>query len=107
VIDAADVYATCALGGVIKDHSIERLRVKIVADGANNQLEDPDHGDALRFRGILYAPDYVINAGGMVELAMERLGHGCDKPSGAFAISATRLPRHIEWSIRYGHEYCR
>ncbi|HLZ02921.1 MAG TPA: Glu/Leu/Phe/Val dehydrogenase dimerization domain-containing protein [Bradyrhizobium sp.] len=75
VIDTpADIYAPCALGGVINDRSIERLRVRVVAGGANNQLEELHHGDALRSRGILYAPDYVINAGGMIQLAMERLG---------------------------------
>ena len=74
VIDApADIYAPCALGGVINDRTIERLKVKIVAGGANNQLESPHHGAALRARKILYAPDYVINAGGMIQLAMERL----------------------------------
>ena len=74
VVDTpADIYAPCALGGVINDRTIERLRVKIVAGGANNQLESQHHGDALRARGILYAPDYVINGGGMIQLAMERL----------------------------------
>jgi leucine dehydrogenase len=75
VIDtAADIYAPCALGGVINEATIDRLTVKIVAGGANNQLEGPHHGSALRARKILYAPDYVINAGGMIQLAMERLG---------------------------------
>jgi leucine dehydrogenase len=74
VVDTpADIYAPCALGGVVNDRTIERLQVKIVAGGANNQLESPYHGDALRARGILYAPDYVINGGGMIQLAMERL----------------------------------
>lgn len=74
VIDTpADIYAPCALGGVINDRAIEHLQAKIVAGGANNQLESPHHGDALRARGILYAPDYVINGGGMIQLAMERL----------------------------------
>jgi leucine dehydrogenase len=70
----ADIYAPCAMGGVINDRTVERLKVKIVAGGANNQLERPHHGAALRGRGILYAPDYVINGGGMIQLAMERLG---------------------------------
>ena len=72
----ADIYAPCALGGVINDRTIERLNVKIVAGGANNQLESEHHGTALRERKILYAPDYVINGGGMIQLAMERLGQG-------------------------------
>jgi leucine dehydrogenase len=74
VIDTpADIYAPCALGGVINDRTVERLQVRIVAGGANNQLESPRHGELLRSRGILYAPDYVINGGGMIQLAMERL----------------------------------
>jgi leucine dehydrogenase len=80
VIDTpADVYAPCALGGVINDRTIERLKVKIVAGGANNQLESAHHGAALRARQILYAPDYVINAGGMIQLAMERLQRDGDE----------------------------
>ncbi len=80
VIDTpADIFAPCALGGVINDQSVARLQVKIVAGGANNQLENPYHGDALRARGILYAPDYVINGGGMIQLAMERLQHDCEE----------------------------
>jgi len=70
----ADIFAPCALGGVINDQTIGRLRVLIVAGGANNQLEGLRHGQALRARGILYAPDYVINGGGMIQLALERLG---------------------------------
>jgi leucine dehydrogenase len=75
----ADIYAPCALGGVINDRTVERLKVKIVAGGANNQLESARHGAALRTRQILYAPDYVINAGGMIQLAMERLRRDRDE----------------------------
>lgn len=69
----ADVFAPCALGAVIDDGTVERLKVSIVAGGANNQLARPGHGRRLRERGILYAPDYVINGGGMIQLAAERL----------------------------------
>lgn len=72
----ADVFAPCALGGVVDDRSLPRLRARIVAGAANNQLAEPRHADGLRDRGILYAPDYVINAGGMIQLAGERLGFG-------------------------------
>jgi leucine dehydrogenase len=68
----AEVFAPCALGGVLNVGTIARLRVPIVAGGANNQLETEECGTALRDRGILYAPDYVINAGGMIQLAAER-----------------------------------
>ncbi|MEQ9811490.1 MAG: Glu/Leu/Phe/Val dehydrogenase dimerization domain-containing protein [Azospirillaceae bacterium] len=74
----ADVYAPCALGATINNTTINRLRVKIVAGSANNQLATPSHGEALRRRGILYAPDYVINAGGLMNVAAERFGYGAD-----------------------------
>jgi leucine dehydrogenase len=70
----ADVLAPCALGAVIHDRSIADLRVAIVAGAANNQLESERHGEALRQRGVLYAPDYVINAGGIINAASELEG---------------------------------
>lgn len=70
----ADVFAPCALGAILNPSTIPRLRVRIVAGGANNQLESAESGASLRDRGILYAPDYVINAGGMIQLAAERTG---------------------------------
>ncbi len=70
----ADVLAPCALGAILNANTIPRLRVRIVAGGANNQLESAQSGASLRDRGILYAPDYVINAGGMIQLAAEKTG---------------------------------
>ncbi|MFC4619131.1 Leu/Phe/Val dehydrogenase [Camelliibacillus cellulosilyticus] len=67
----ADVFIPCALGAVINDATIERLRVKAVVGSANNQLLDDRHGEALRERGILYAPDYIVNAGGLIQVADE------------------------------------
>jgi len=67
----AEVLAPCALGGVINDHSLPRLSCAIVAGAANNQLLEDRHGAALHARGILYAPDYVINAGGLINIAEE------------------------------------
>jgi leucine dehydrogenase len=64
----ADIYAPCALGATINDLTLTRLKVKIVAGGANNQLAEDRHGDELEKRGILYAPDYVINGGGLVNV---------------------------------------
>ncbi len=64
----ADVFAPCAMGGAINDISINQLRTSIVAGAANNQLATPQMADALRERGILYAPDYVINAGGIIHI---------------------------------------
>ncbi|PKB25639.1 leucine dehydrogenase [Novosphingobium kunmingense] len=70
---ACDVFSPNALGAVLDDAGIARLRAPIVAGGANNQLSRPHHGDALAARGILYAPDYVINAGGIIAVALEYL----------------------------------
>lgn len=69
-----DVLAPCALGGVLTPASVAALRAPIVAGAANNQLADDSVGDLLRERGILYAPDYVINAGGVISVAAEYLG---------------------------------
>ena len=61
-----DVFAPCALGGILNSSSIAELQTRIVAGGANNQLAEPLDGQRLHDRGILYAPDYVINAGGVI-----------------------------------------
>jgi leucine dehydrogenase len=70
----ADVFAPCALGGALNDETVPRLRVEVVAGAANNQLLEARHGDALEARGILYAPDYVANAGGVINGCVELLG---------------------------------
>ncbi|HEX8650942.1 MAG TPA: Glu/Leu/Phe/Val dehydrogenase [Pyrinomonadaceae bacterium] len=70
----ADIFAPCALGGIINDQTIPRLKVQIVAGAANNQLLEARHGAALEARGILYAPDYVANAGGIINGCRELLG---------------------------------
>ena len=64
----ADIFSPCALGGIINDETIPLLKVEVVAGGANNQLLEDRHGDALEARGILYAPDYVANAGGVINV---------------------------------------
>jgi leucine dehydrogenase len=64
----ADIFSPCALGGIINDETIPLLKVKVVAGGANNQLLEERHGDALEAKGILYAPDYVANAGGVINV---------------------------------------
>ncbi|HSE17577.1 MAG TPA: Glu/Leu/Phe/Val dehydrogenase [Pyrinomonadaceae bacterium] len=69
----ADVFAPCALGGVINDETIPQLKVQIVAGAANNQLLEERHGEMLRQRSILYAPDYVANAGGVFNGCVELL----------------------------------
>jgi len=66
-----DIFSPNALGGVINDETLPRLRTKVVAGAANNQLAEERHGDELHRRGILYAPDYVINAGGLIQVTEE------------------------------------
>jgi leucine dehydrogenase len=66
-----DVLAPCALGSALNDQTIPKLKAPIIAGAANNQLAEPRHGDDLNARGILYAPDYAINAGGLVNVAAE------------------------------------
>jgi leucine dehydrogenase len=70
----ADIFSPCALGGIINDTTIPKLKVEIVAGGANNQLLEERHGDALQAKGILYAPDYVANAGGVINVYGEVVG---------------------------------
>jgi leucine dehydrogenase len=74
-----DVFAPCALGAGINDTTIPQLKAKIVAGAANNQLAEPRHGDDLHARGIVYAPDYAINAGGLVNVAQEVKGYDAQK----------------------------
>ncbi|NMP32409.1 Glu/Leu/Phe/Val dehydrogenase [Thalassotalea sp. M1531] len=66
-----DVYAPCALGATVNDSTIDRIKAKIIAGCANNVLAEPKHDQALVERGILYAPDYVINAGGIINVSFE------------------------------------
>jgi len=61
-----DIFAPCALGGVLNDETIPKLKAELVVGAANNQLLEPRHGDLLEQRGILYAPDYAANAGGII-----------------------------------------
>ena len=70
----ADIFSPCALGGIINDQTIPKLKVQVVAGGANNQLLEERHGDILADRGILYAPDYVANAGGVINVYGEISG---------------------------------
>jgi leucine dehydrogenase len=71
---AADVFAPCALGAIINDRTLPQLKCEIVAGAANNQLLEERHGDDLEKRGILYAPDYVANAGGVINVYSELAG---------------------------------
>ncbi|BBW96379.1 Leu/Phe/Val dehydrogenase [Geobacillus icigianus] len=70
----ADVFVPCAFGGVINDETIAELRVKAVVGSANNQLADKRHARMLKEKGIVYAPDYIVNAGGLIQVADELYG---------------------------------
>ncbi|MGH7679925.1 MAG: Glu/Leu/Phe/Val dehydrogenase dimerization domain-containing protein, partial [Gemmatimonadaceae bacterium] len=70
----ADIFAPCALGAIVNDKTIPQLKVEIVAGAANNQLLEERHGDQLEQKGILYAPDYVANAGGVINVYSELAG---------------------------------
>ena len=69
----ADVFAPCALGAVLNSSTVPQLKVKVIAGAANNQLSTPAIGDELKRKNIFYAPDYVVNAGGIINVAMEIL----------------------------------
>lgn len=82
-----DVYAPCALGATVNDNTIPRIKAGIIAGCANNQLAESRHGDILRDKGVLYAPDYVINAGGIINVYYET------KPEGYSSAASTK---HVE-----------
>ena len=76
----AEVFAPCALGAVVNDATLPRMKFKVIAGAANNVLEDEDrHGAAVRKKGILYAPDFVINCGGLINVASELEGYDVDR----------------------------
>ncbi len=70
-----DIFAPCALGAVLNDSTIPRLKCEVVAGASNNQLAEPRHGSMVKERNILYAPDYAINAGGLINVAQEYVGY--------------------------------
>jgi leucine dehydrogenase len=88
-----EVYCPCALGAVIRPETIGRLRCRVVAGAANNQLADASMGDELKRRGIVYAPDFAINAGGVINIGDELIGDGYD------ADRARRSVERIEQTL--------
>jgi leucine dehydrogenase len=97
-----DVFAPCALGGIINDKTIPELRCAVVAGSANNQLERPDHGKALAELGILYAPDFVANAGGLINVADELQGYQPERAK-ASVESVYRTLREVFTIARADH----
>ncbi|MGE0633382.1 MAG: Glu/Leu/Phe/Val dehydrogenase [Pseudobdellovibrionaceae bacterium] len=81
-----DIISPCALGAIINDDTIKNLKCKAIAGGANNQLKETRHGDILKEMGILYAPDYVVNAGGLMNVFVELEGYSPER-----AMDKTRI----------------
>lgn len=93
----ADVFAPCALGAVLDEESISRLRASVVCGAANNQLATPGDGVRLAERGVLYCPDYVVNAGGMVNVAAEYLGWDSTEVDRRIAAIGQTLGRVLDY----------
>ena len=74
-----DIFTPCAMGAIINDFTIDKLKCKLVAGSANNQLAEPRHGDMLVEKGILYIPDYVINSGGVINVYEEIKGYNAER----------------------------
>jgi leucine dehydrogenase len=75
----ADVYSPCALGGTVNEQTLPRLKAKVICGAANNQLANNAIGDEVQKRGILYAPDYAVNAGGVMNVALELDGYNRER----------------------------
>lgn len=87
-----DVFVPCALGGILNEKTISNLKCKIVAGSANNQLEQPEDARRLKKMGILYAPDYIVNAGGLINVYLELEGYSRER--------AERMTRGIYYNIK-------
>ena len=74
-----DVFSPCALGGIINDDTIPQLKAKVIAGSANNQLKEPQHGNMIHEMGVVYTPDYVLNAGGVINVADELYGYNKER----------------------------
>lgn len=98
----ADVFAPCALGGVLNRESVGKLKARLVCGAANNQLAGPEVGDMLRERGIAYVPDYVANAGGIISVSAEYLGETEADVAQRVAAIAPRVAELLERAAREG-----
>lgn len=88
----AQIYAPCALGATVNDETIDRLKCDIVCGSANNQLAENRHGNELEARGMIYAPDYAVNAGGLMNVSIELEGYNRER--------AMRMTRNIYYNIK-------
>ncbi|OAN67162.1 Glu/Leu/Phe/Val family dehydrogenase [Sphingomonas sp. TDK1] len=98
----ADIFAPCALGAVINERSVEALRAQLVCGAANNQLATPGDGERLARRGILYAPDYVVNAGGIINVAGEYLGWTSEEVTARVEATGARLAAVLDHAEAQG-----
>ncbi|EUJ19868.1 Glu/Leu/Phe/Val dehydrogenase dimerization domain-containing protein [Listeria aquatica] len=99
----ADIFAPCALGGILNDDTIPQLKVKAVCGSANNQLLDiKRHGEMLHERGILYAPDYIVNAGGVINVADELNTYNAERAKQKIDEIYEQIGKVYEISAREG-----
>lgn len=99
---SCDIYSPCALGATLNDETLPLLKAKVIAGSANNQLKEPRHGDALHDMGIVYAPDYVINAGGVINVADELNGYNQERAYKQIAKIYGSITRVLEISQTSG-----
>lgn len=95
-----DIFSPCALGSIINDDTIAQLKAKVIAGSANNQLKEDKHGEILFKRGIIYAPDYVINAGGVINVADELYGYNSERAMKKVETIYDKIKKVIEISKR-------
>ncbi|WP_203332988.1 Leu/Phe/Val dehydrogenase [Planococcus beigongshangi] len=97
-----DIFAPCAMGAIINDETIPQLKAKVVAGSANNQLKEERHGDELEARGIVYTPDFVINSGGVINVADELYGYNNERAMKRVETIYDSISRIFEISKRDG-----
>ncbi|MBO8170384.1 MAG: Glu/Leu/Phe/Val dehydrogenase [Bacillaceae bacterium] len=97
-----DIFSPNALGGVINDQTIPRLKSQVIAGAANNQLQEERHGDRIHEMGLVYAPDYVINAGGLINVADELYGYNRERAMKKVETIYDNLLKVFEISARDG-----
>ncbi len=95
-----DIFAPCALGAVVNDNTILKFKCSVIAGAANNVLAEPRHGDILEEKGILYAPDYVINAGGVINVYEEIRGYDRERALNKAGTIYDNIKKVIEISKR-------
>jgi len=97
-----DIFSPCALGAIINDQTIPQLKAKVIAGSANNQLKELRHGEILAEKGIFYAPDYVINAGGVMNVADELQGYNKERALKKVATIYDNIRKVFEISAQEG-----